>query len=259
MGGMSQVGNPGLRLRRGCGLPDGNRGPCRAALAWALDAAKVSVGGDGADEADARLACDAPRGRGPVPPITKAAAVRRPRGKARERAGGRPFPADPGRSLIQVMAQTRPVPKLPDMATWYPWILLVHLSCAIVFVGAVAFEVLVLEALHGRFEPATMAAIEQAVMARVRRFMPFVVVLLFASGGVLFDLRCDGFACVGTRLGTFLLLKVGLAFGVLGVFVNAVLAGVRGRMNACRFRHTHRVVLALMAGIVFLAKTMFYL
>jgi hypothetical protein len=27
----------------------------------------------------------------------------------------------------------------------------------------------------------------------------------------------------------------------------------------CRFRYTHRIVLALMAGIVFLAKTMFYL
>lgn len=29
--------------------------------------------------------------------------------------------------------------------------------------------------------------------------------------------------------------------------------------GACRFRHIHRVVLALMVGIVFLAKTMFYL
>ena len=39
----------------------------------------------------------------------------------------------------------------------------------------------------------------------------------------------------------------------------AVWAGARGKMNACRFRHTHRIVLALMAAIVFLAKTMFYL
>lgn len=145
------------------------------------------------------------------------------------------------------------------MAAWYPWILLLHLSCAILFVGAVAFEVLVLERLHSRFDAATMATIEQAVMARVRRFMPFAVVLLFVSGGMLFDLRCDGFACVGTRFGMWLLLKVALAFAVLGVFVNAVWAGVRGRMDACRFRHTHRVVLALMIGIVFLAKTMFYL
>jgi hypothetical protein len=148
---------------------------------------------------------------------------------------------------------------LPAMATWYPWILLIHLACAIVFVGAAAFEVLVLQALHQRFDPATMATIEQAVMARVRRFMPFVVVLLFASGGLLFDIRCGGIACVGTRFGGFLLLKVTLAFAVLGVFVNTVRAGTRGRMGVCRFRYTHRIVLALMAGIVFLAKTMFYL
>lgn len=145
------------------------------------------------------------------------------------------------------------------MAAWYPWILLTHLSCAIVFVGAAAFEVLVLEGLHQRLDPATVAQVEQAVMARVRRFMPVVVLLLFASGGLLFDLRCAGLSCIGTRFSVFLLMKVTLAAGVLGVFVNAVWAGARGRMNVCRFRHTHRVVLALMVGIVFLAKTMFYL
>jgi hypothetical protein len=145
------------------------------------------------------------------------------------------------------------------MAAWYPWIVLLHLSCAIVFVGAVAFEVLVLESLHQRLEVGTVRQIEQAVMARVRRFMPAVVVLLFLSGGALLDIRCGGLSCVGSRFGNLLLLKVLLAFGVLGVFVNAMWASLRGKMDMCRFRHTHRIVLALMVGIVFLAKTMFYL
>lgn len=146
------------------------------------------------------------------------------------------------------------------LAPYYPWIVLVHLACAIVFVGAAAFEVFALEALHKHFDVATMLQIENAVMARVRRYMPYVVALLFLSGFALFDLRCNGIRCIGTtRFGWFLLLKAALAFGVLGVFVNAVWAGTRGRMNACRFRHTHRIVLALMAAIVFLAKTMFYL
>ena len=101
------------------------------------------------------------------------------------------------------------------MSAWYPWIVLLHLSCAIVFVGAVAFEVLVVESLHKHFDGATMQRIEQAVMARVRRFMPLVVILLFVSGGVLFDIRCDGTACVGSRFGNLLLLKVLLAFGVV--------------------------------------------
>ena len=145
------------------------------------------------------------------------------------------------------------------MSVWYPWIVLLHLSCAIVFVGAVAFEVLVVESLHRHFDGATMQRIEQAVMTRVRRFMPILVIALFASGFVLFDIRCDGLGCVGSRFGNLLLLKVLLAFGVLGVFVNAMWVMRHGKMDVCRFRHTHRFVLGLMVGIVFLAKTMFYL
>lgn len=145
------------------------------------------------------------------------------------------------------------------MAQWYPWIVLVHLTCAIVFVGAVAFEVFVLEALHGRLEATTLATVERAVMERARRFMPYVVATLFVSGAMLFDLRCNGLSCVGTRFGYFLLLKVALAFGVLGVFIGALRTGRRGGMDPCRFRQTHRIVLAMMVGIVFLAKTMFVL
>ena len=145
------------------------------------------------------------------------------------------------------------------MVDWYPWIVLLHLACAIVFVGAVAFEVVVLESLHKHFDIITVQRIEQAVMARVRSYMPVVVILLFLSGFMLFDIRCDGFSCVGSRFGNWLLLKVALAFGVLGVFVNAMWAMRHGKMDVCRFKHTHRIVLALMVGIVFLAKTMFYL
>lgn len=145
------------------------------------------------------------------------------------------------------------------MAAWYPWILLLHLSCAIIFVGAVVFEVVVVESLKKHFDIITMQRIEQAIMARVRRFMPIVVVLLFLSGFAVFDIRCDGLQCVGSRFGNWLMLKVVLAFAVLGVFANAMWAMRHGKMDVCRFRYTHRVVLGLMVGIVFLAKTMFYL
>jgi hypothetical protein len=55
-----------------------------------------------------------------------------------------------------------------------------------------------------------------------------------------------------------LLAKVILALLVLTVFVRAVRSSDRPR-DPCRFRHTHPIALALMAGIVFLAKAMFYL
>lgn len=143
------------------------------------------------------------------------------------------------------------------MLAWYPWLVLLHVSCAIVFVGAVVFEVAVIEGLHTSFDPATMQRIEQAIMARARRFMPFVVALLFLSGFYLFDVRCNGFQCVGTLSGNLLLVKVVLAFAVLGVFAQAIIAGRRGGMDLCRFRNTHRIILVMMVGIVVIAKLMF--
>lgn len=146
-------------------------------------------------------------------------------------------------------------------ATYLQWVVLIHLTCAILFVGAAAFEVFVLEGLHQRFDAATMNQLETAVMARVRHYMPIVVILLFLSGFVLFDQYCNGIQCIGDgrHFGWLLLAKVTLAFAVLGVFANAIWSGFRGRMTVCRFRYTHRIVLTLMAGIVFLAKAMFIL
>lgn len=145
------------------------------------------------------------------------------------------------------------------MAGWYGWIQLVHLACAIVFVGAVAFEVLVLEGLHAPLGAERMAELERLVMRRARRVMPGVVLLLFLSGFAMYSVRCPAFACLDTRFGVLLNFKVLLAFSVLGVFLATLWAGLRGRLDPCRFRHTHRVVLALMAGIVFLARAMFLL
>ena len=148
---------------------------------------------------------------------------------------------------------------LAGMATWYPLILLLHLSCAIVFVGAVCFEVLVLESFHQKFGHALMERFEAALMARVRRFMPVVVGLLFLSGLALFDIRCNGISCITPQFGWgwLLLTKAALAFAVLGVFIGAIRAGLNGTMDPCRFRHTHRIVLGLMIAIVILAKLMF--
>ena len=56
-----------------------------------------------------------------------------------------------------------------------------------------------------------------------------------------------------------LTLKLVLALGVLVVFVTSMRAMRQGRMDLCRFRHTHRIVAGLMLGIVLLAKGMFYL
>lgn len=145
------------------------------------------------------------------------------------------------------------------MAAWYGWIQLVHLACAIVFVGAVAFEVLILESLHKHLGMVEMKRLEGLIVQRARRVMPVAVLLLFLSGFAMYSVRCPDFACFDSRFGVMLNIKVLLAFGVLGVFLSTMWAALRGKMDPCRFRHTHRIVLALMVGIVFLARAMFLL
>lgn len=146
------------------------------------------------------------------------------------------------------------------MVAYYPLFLTVHLLCAITFVGAVFFEVLVIEPIVKTLPERAGAAVSDAIPQRVRGFMPAVVALLYLTGAAMFwvhfSARPDFFQ---TRFGWLLTAKVSLTFVVLGVFVAAMRAARKGTMDPCRFRHTHRIVGALMVGIVLLAKGLFYL
>lgn len=146
------------------------------------------------------------------------------------------------------------------MAAYYGLFVTIHLLCALVFVGAVFFEVLVIEPLQKTLPPGAGSRLAEAIPRRVRVFMPIVVVLLYLSGAAMFWVhfsnRPDFFS---TRFGWLLTAKVSLTFIVLGVFVSAMRAARKGTMDVCRFRHTHRIVGSIMVAIVLLAKGMFYL
>lgn len=146
------------------------------------------------------------------------------------------------------------------MATYYGFFLTVHLLCAITFIGAVFFEVLVIEPIEKRLPPGTGKLVADAIQVRVRTFMPYVVALLFITGGAMFwvhfSSRADFFH---SRFGILLTIKVVLAFIVLGIFGASIRASAKGKMDFCRFKYTHRVVALLMLGIILLAKGMFYL
>lgn len=146
------------------------------------------------------------------------------------------------------------------MASYYGLFVLIHLLCAITFVGAVFFEVLVIEPIEKMLPDGVGAQIAEAIPRRVRTFMPIVVTLLYLSGAAMFwiqfSARPDFFQ---SKFGWLLTAKVTLTFIVLGVFVSAMRAARKGTMDLCRFRYTHRIVGAIMLGIVLLAKAMIYL
>ncbi len=146
------------------------------------------------------------------------------------------------------------------MVSYYGLFITLHLLCAITFVGAVFFEVLVIEPLEKTLPPGVGHQVAEAIPHRVRGFMPIIVGVLYLSGAAMFWVKFttipDFFQ---TKFGLLLTTKVLLTFGVLGIFVAAMRAARRGTMDPCRFKYTHRIVGSLMLGIALLAKGMFYL
>lgn len=139
-------------------------------------------------------------------------------------------------------------------------LLLLHLFAAFIFVGTVFFEVLMLEGIRRHVPREAMRAVELAIGQRARRFMPFVIVVLYGAGIAMgWQYRhalADPFA---STFGTLFGLKVLLALSVLVHFITAIRLSMLGRLRAKHFKYIHLSVFLHMLGIVFLAKAMFYL
>lgn len=137
---------------------------------------------------------------------------------------------------------------------------IVHLFCAMIFVGGVFFEALILSALHTKkISREVRKETERVISARAVRVMPFVVIGLFGSGLILVQRYTTMFAQELWSSFTIQLgLKIVLAFGVLLHFLIAVTKMRRGTLTVTWSKYIHMAVLIQMILIVLLAKTMFY-
>lgn len=136
----------------------------------------------------------------------------------------------------------------------------IHLLCAFVFIGAVFFEVLILESVRKRVPANFMTVLEQNIMHRARRLMPPVVITLFAAGILMALQHYKGLDTAWqTSFSTLLTVKIVIAASVAGHFVTAITLSLRGRMTSRIFRFVHLSVFTHMLLIVLLAKGMFYI
>lgn len=137
----------------------------------------------------------------------------------------------------------------------------VHLFCAAIFIGIVAFEVLILEGIRQHLPAQYMALVEEGIHRRGRRVMPWFVGLLFVSGIAMAGstYREVLHAPFTSPFGTLLLLKILLATSVLVHFILAMKHAICGSMSSARFKYTHLSVFVHMVLIVILAKGMFYI
>lgn len=134
-----------------------------------------------------------------------------------------------------------------------------HLFAAIMFAGAVFFEVLILEAIRAPVGREVMRTVEGAIGRRARRVMPFAILVLYGAGISMAwgyrDALADPFA---STFATLLAIKIILALSVLVHFVTAVTMGARGKLRARHVKFIHASVFTHVLVIVFLAKAMFY-
>lgn len=135
-----------------------------------------------------------------------------------------------------------------------------HLLCASIFIGIVAFEVLILEGIRPYLPAKSMSLVEQGIHLRGRIIMPFVIATLFITGAMMGYQHLSPLSSpFATSFSTLLTIKITLALSVLVHFILAMKHSICGNMTSKRFKYTHLSVFVHMLGIIFLAKGMYYI
>lgn len=142
----------------------------------------------------------------------------------------------------------------------YPVLLTVHLFAALMFIGTVFFEVLILEGIRKHVPRDAMRVIEIAIGTRARRIMPLVLLLLYSAGiAMAWQHRAALAHPFESSFGLLLTIKIVLALSVFGHFLSAMTLQRKGKLRSVHFKYIHLSVFCHMVGIVLLAKAMFYL
>jgi hypothetical protein len=164
-------------------------------------------------------------------------------------------------------------------------IVLIHLICAIFFLGAITTEVLVLAPLHRYLSLEDFRRIEFLMFRQIRRTYPLFLLPLYGSGFWMyytFYSGADGLAdFLSTTFGLMLTIKLVLAMGLFTIFALAplvfmplalkgktfrqkllhmlIVTGDETRFLINRFDGVHYLAFGLGLAIVIIAKTMFFL
>jgi len=142
----------------------------------------------------------------------------------------------------------------------YSILLVLHLFAALLFVGTVFFEVLILDKVRRHVPKNAMHLVETAIGRRARRIMPWVLLVLYGSGiGMAWQYRAALAQPFSSAFALMLALKIALALGVAGHFAAAMWLQRRGRLLGSVSRRLHASLFWHMVGIVLLAKGMFHL
>lgn len=143
----------------------------------------------------------------------------------------------------------------------YPYVQILHLFFAIIFLGYVFFDVIILGFLKDKFG-SNFQNVKQTIGARAIKIMPVCILGLFLTGGMMMS-RWVGSKAGGyfeSNLQQIFMLKVTLAC-IIGIGVIYSLSCKAMGKQPLEFMrlHFHKIVLILGFFIVLFAKLMFVL
>ena len=161
-------------------------------------------------------------------------------------------------------------------------LVLIHLIGAVLFVGAVAMEVLILEPVRKLIGDDIFQRVEFYLFRRIRRTYPAAVIPLYITGFTMYFGYLNNFGgsfseCIDTRFGLLLTIKMTLALGLLTIFASSpflfmqpkqrtigghfmhflTVTGQPSDFRIDRFELIHYLALGFGLGIVVLAKVIF--
>lgn len=141
----------------------------------------------------------------------------------------------------------------------YPVLLVIHLFAAIMFVGTVFFEVIMLEGVRKHVPKEVMRTMEGAIGVRARAIIPWVLLALFGAGiGMAWFHQTALAAPFDSRFGLLLWLKILLAVSVFSHFLAAMVLIRLGKLRSRMSQRIHISVFIHVVLIVLIAKLMFY-
>ncbi|TKX32478.1 hypothetical protein [Campylobacter aviculae] len=130
---------------------------------------------------------------------------------------------------------------------FYPYILLIHLFCAIFFIGYLFVDIFILETIKRKNSNFDKKLFDSTGV----KIMPFIVLVLFLSGGLLASFHTN-------PLNFLFLIKIFFAFTILFLAIFSLFYHFILKKKNPLENFIHPLVFMLCIGIVILAKLMNY-
>ncbi len=140
----------------------------------------------------------------------------------------------------------------------YTLVQIIHLLCAIIFIGFVFADLFVLPAMKKVLNADEYQKVTGAISSRARMIFPLALLILLLSGGYMFAKYINSeLGAFNSNLQLLLILKAFLALIIASGVVYSLVNKVIKKTPHTIIKHFHKFVLFIGISIVILAKIMY--